>query len=119
MEDARVRVGSIVIDVKDFGLMSRFWSEALGYAPRRAVRPGDDFTVLRSSRGNAPNVSIDAMEPYRGRIHMDLYTSDHDGEVERLVGLGAKVFRDREEGEDFTVLEDPEGNLFCVVDTSQ
>jgi hypothetical protein len=51
-------------------------------------------------------------------IHLDLYTPDHDAEVARLLGLGAKRYRERRPGRDFTVLEDPEGNLFCVVDTS-
>ena len=38
--------------------------------------------------------------------------------MERLLGLGATRHpREPEAGEDFIVLEDPEGNLFCVVDT--
>jgi hypothetical protein len=37
--------------------------------------------------------------------------------VARLLALGAtRQDRVPEPGEDFTVLEDPEGNLFCVVD---
>ena len=116
MDKGRLRVGSIVIDVKDFRLMRGFWQEALGYEQPRPTDPGDDFAILKDPAGRSPNVSIDGMEPYRNRIHLDLYTEDHDGEVKRLLGLGATVFRVREEGEDFTVLADPEGNLFCVVD---
>lgn len=112
-----MRVGSIVIDVRDFDRMRTFWQEALGYRPRRPPGPGDDFMVLSDPAGKGPNVSIDAMEPLRGKIHLDLYTERPEEEIPRLVRLGAKVFREREPGEDFTVLEDPEGNLFCVVDT--
>lgn len=112
-----VRVGSVVIDVKDFPKMAAFWREALGYQEVRPPEPDDPFVILRDPAGEGPNVSIDGMEPYRGRIHLDLYTDDPEGEVARLRRLGASVFRTREEGEDFTVLEDPEGNLFCVVDT--
>jgi hypothetical protein len=37
--------------------------------------------------------------------------------VERLLALGAtRHDRTPEPGEDFVVLADPEGNLFCVVD---
>lgn len=97
--------------------MLAFWQEALGYTPRSPPAPGDDFMVLRDPEGKGPNVSIDAMEPLRGKIHLDLYTDRPDEEIERLVGLGARLFHDREAGEDFTVLEDPEGNLFCVVNT--
>ncbi len=97
--------------------MTGFWQEALGYRPRTPPAPGDDFAVLRDPGGKGPNVSIDAMEPLRGKIHLDLFTDNPDGEVKRLLGLGATVFSEREPGEDFTVLADPEGNLFCVVDT--
>lgn len=57
-----------------------------------------------------------------GRIvlHFDLYTDDQEGEVERLLGVGAtRHARIPEPGEDFIVLEDPEGNLFCVIDTAE
>lgn len=117
MTEAKIRVGSIVIDVKDFSRMRAFWQAALGYRPRSPPARGDDFVVLRDPAEKGPNVSIDAMEPLRGKIHLDLYTDEPDGEVKRLLSLGATVFSEREPGEDFTVLADPEGNLFCVVDT--
>jgi predicted enzyme related to lactoylglutathione lyase len=112
-----VRIGSIVIDVKDFPRMMAFWREALGYESKYPVDPDDPFAILRDPTGKGPNVSIDPMEPYRNRLHLDLYTDDQEGEVKRLLGLGAKIFRPAEPGDDFVVLEDPEGNLFCVVDT--
>ncbi len=117
MGKSTVRVGSIVIDVDNFAQMMTFWQEALGYAPGRPPTPDDPFVILKDPTGKGPNVSIDQMEPYRGRLHLDLYTDDPDREVERLLRLGATVYRPREPGEDFVVLADPEGNLFCVVDT--
>jgi len=112
-----VRIGSVVIDVKDFSRMMAFWKDALGYRPKREPTPEDPFVILKDPKGKGPNVSLDGMEPYRNVLHLDLYTEDPDGEVKRLLKLGATVFREREEGEDFVVLADPEGNLFCVVDT--
>jgi hypothetical protein len=38
-------------------------------------------------------------------------------EIERLIGLGPRLVEDWD-GSDFVVLEDTEGNRFCVVDTS-
>ena len=57
------------------------------------------------------------------RIHLDLYAGDAEdqaAEVARLVGLGAtEVDWDRyPENADFVVLADPEGNRFCIIDTS-
>jgi len=117
MEKDRVRIGSIVIDVKDFPRMMAFYEAALGYRPGRPPDPDDPFVIMKDPAGKAPNVSIDGMEPYRNVIHLDLYTEDPEREIERLLRLGATVFREREPDEDFTVLADPEGNLFCVVDT--
>ncbi len=117
MEQDTVRIGSIVIDANDFARMTAFWQAALRYAPRGPPTPGDPFVVLKDPAGKGPNVSIDGMPPERGRLHLDLYTDDQEGEVERLVGLGATRYRPREPDEDFVVLADPEGNLFCVVDT--
>jgi predicted enzyme related to lactoylglutathione lyase len=117
MEKGTVRVGSIVIDVDDFDRMMAFWQAALRYVPGRSVDPKDPFVILKDPGGRGPNVSIDAMPPERGRLHLDLYTDDQEREVERLLRLGATRYRPREPGEDFVVLVDPEGNLFCVVDT--
>jgi hypothetical protein len=52
----------------------------------------------------------------RNRLHFDLYTEDRDNEVKRLLKLGAPRHPQAyEPDEDFRVLEDPDGNLFCVV----
>jgi len=112
-----MKVGAVVIDCNDFETMYTFWREALGY---EMGYQDVDFVILRDPGGVSVNVSISQVpEPRVGknRLHLDLYTDDQAGEVERLLGLGAKRFeRTPEEDEDFVVLEDPEGNLFCVID---
>src|SRR5437588_3711926 len=116
MGNATVRIGSIVIDVKDFDRMLAFWQKALGYVPGRPLTPDDPFMILKDPAGKGPNVSLDGMEPYRNRLHLDLYTDDPEGEVERLLRLGGSLFRPREGGGDFVVLGDPEGYRVCVGD---
>ena len=56
-------------------------------------------------------------------MHLDLYAADaacSAAEIERLVSLGAeRVDWDLyPEDPDFVVLADPDGNRFCIVDTS-
>ena len=46
------------------------------------------------------------------RVHLDVEADDVDAEVARLVGLGATVL---ERTDDWVVLRDPAGLLFCVV----
>ena len=99
--------------------MLAFWSAALGYVPREP--PEDGWVVLTDPTGGGPNISLDRVEhpPPLGelsRVHLDLYTPDQPGEVERLLGLGATRYpREYEPDADFVVLVDPDGNRFCVV----
>ncbi len=117
MATERLRIGSIVVDCDDFERMLGFWQDALGYVPREPPEGG--WVVLRDPQGRGPNVSLNRtreghLEEYR--LHLDLYTDDQEGEVRRLVQLGAKLRRAPGPGEDFVVLEDPDGNPFCVVE---
>jgi hypothetical protein len=119
MSGAGLRVGSIVIDCDDFPRMMAFWQAALRYEPRSPPEPG--WVVLRDPQGKGPNVSLNRtgeghLEEYR--LHLDLYTDDPVGELDRLITLGARhvPVEDRPE-RDFEMLRDPDGNLFCVIDT--
>jgi catechol 2,3-dioxygenase-like lactoylglutathione lyase family enzyme len=116
--DERLRIGSIVIRCYEWERMLAFWSEALHYVPRRRAENG--WVVLTDPEGRGPNLSLDQVPERRtgkrGRLHLDLYTHDQAAEVALLVGLGAKRYPWRySPGDDFVVLEDPDGNLFCVV----
>ena len=113
-----MHVGCVVIDCNDFPRMLQFWQAALGYQPREA--PEEGWVVLRDPQGRNVNVSLQKVpEPRAGknRLHLDLYTNDQAKEVERLLQLGAKrAERPPEPDDDFVLLQDPEGNVFCVVD---
>ena len=116
-----IRVGSIVLRVDDLKRQSEFWSAALDYAPRDD--PSEDFKLLRPRTGVGPNLSLDLAHStvqVPPRIHLDLYTEDQAGEVERLIALGAtEVHWDKRPPDaDYVILADPEGNRFCVVDIS-
>lgn len=116
----QVWVGSVVIDCNDLAEMARFWQEALGYVPRDPTT--HDWVVLTDPQAQRVNVSLQVVPERRAgknRLHLDLYTTDQAAEVERLLALGATRHpRTPQPGEDFVVLEDPEGNLFCVIDKS-
>jgi catechol 2,3-dioxygenase-like lactoylglutathione lyase family enzyme len=114
-----IRVGSIVLRVDDLQRQADFWTTALDYVRREGE--GDDFVLLRPRDGVGPNVSLDRVRStvqVPPRIHLDLYTEDQEGEVARLLALGAtQVHWDRRPPDaDYVILADPEGNRFCVVD---
>ena len=122
---AMVRVGSIVIRVDDLPRQTAFWEAALDYARRDGDDPAaGDFVLLRPREGEGPNVSLDRVRSelrIPPRIHLDLYTEDQAGEVQRLIGLGAsEVHWDKKPADaDYVILADPEGNRFCVIDTTR
>lgn len=121
MPRSDLRIGSIVIDCLDFRAMLGFWEEALRYVTKGP--PSPNWAILRDPRGRSPNVSLNRVRKRmegRNWLHFDLYTQDQAGEVKRLLEIGARRHRQTYSPEDdFVVLEDPDGNLFCVVDTTR
>jgi catechol 2,3-dioxygenase-like lactoylglutathione lyase family enzyme len=113
----QIWVGAIVIDCRDLPRMVAFWQEALHYVPREP--PDPDGVVLKDPEGQGPNVSLNRttegpLDDYR--LHLDLYSSSPEKEVERLLALGATLVQPAREGHDFVTLADPDGNLFDVID---
>jgi hypothetical protein len=117
-----LRIGSVVIDCVNFDKMMTFWQEVLHYVPRDP--PKDGWVVLQDPEKKNTNVSLNQIKPSdklagRNWFHFDLYTEEQSKEVERLLRLGAiRHPQDYDPDDDFVVLEDPDGNLFCVVDKS-
>jgi catechol 2,3-dioxygenase-like lactoylglutathione lyase family enzyme len=116
-----LRIGSIVLRVDDLQRQTEFWAAALDYVP--GDQQSDDFVLLRPRNGDGPSLSLDNVPSKMQippRLHLDLYTEDQAGEVERLKGLGAtEVHWDKRPPDaDYVILADPEGNRFCVVDTT-
>jgi catechol 2,3-dioxygenase-like lactoylglutathione lyase family enzyme len=114
-------IGSIVIRVDDLHAQIRFWSAALGYSVREPI--DDDFALLHPTGGAGPNMSLDAQRSARvlpPRIHLDLYADDQAAEVRRLTGLGATEVEwdGGPDDADYVIMQDPEGNRFCVIDAA-
>lgn len=117
-ERSDLRIGSVVIDCLNFPKMYEFWKEALHYVITRPPEGG--WVILRDPAGKNTNVSLNEVpKRLEGRnwLHFDLYTKDQKKEIDRLIRLGAKRHLQQYESEDdFVVLEDPDGNLFCIID---
>ena len=107
-------IGSIVWGVKDIEKEILFWCEALNY--RLDFRDGD-FAMLSPIDGEGINLLLKSTSsPKARRHHMDLFTYHQKEEVERLISLGATLKEwDYEEDADYIVLNDPDGNAFCVI----
>jgi hypothetical protein len=120
------RLKEIVFDCTRAAPLARFWAALL---EDYDVRAYDDEEIARlAGLGFTPDtdpvVMVDGPGPslcfheiergrVQGRIHLDVAVSDRDAEKARALGLGASVVR---EADGYTVMADPEGNHFCLVD---
>src|SRR5262249_10546025 len=109
---------------QDDAALGRFWAEALGWVIS-TEEPG--VTNLEPQGFSYPDpvaVCIDVLrvpEPktVKNRVHLDLATKSaaHQAElVARLQDLGARPAAIGQGDTPWTVLADPEGNEFCVVE---
>jgi catechol 2,3-dioxygenase-like lactoylglutathione lyase family enzyme len=130
-----VRIDSVVFDCRDAAPLARFWAAALGWS----VAPYDEDELERLAMKGVydpeddPSVMVEPPEESdlpvlyftevpeekigKNRLHLDLVAdATIEAEVERLEGLGAHVRNWAEEdGRTWCVMQDPEGNEFCVV----
>jgi len=108
----RVLLRTVVLDfapeVHDEALA--FWERAL-YAERRPGSVHPEYHVLEHPAALGP-VLVQNLDEGTSRIHLDVESDDTEAEVTRLVAAGAEVV---ERIDDWTVLRDPGGLLFCVV----
>lgn len=113
-----LKIGSLVWGTKDVPRAIEFWCAALHYKPAR--EPSEDWAILVPVSGEGQQMAITMVSSNaqtRQRHHLDLYATDQDAEVERLLSIGAKRVDWRyPEGADYVVLADPDGNNFCVVE---
>ena len=122
-----LKLATIVWGVKEFDAAVRFWQAALDYVPRDQSEDASDgtWTMLVPREGPGVQLAIQLVSSDAAshqRHHMDLYADSaaaQAAEVERLIGLGAtRVDWRYPEDADYVVLADPDGNQFCIVDTS-
>ena len=120
-------LSDIVIDALEPSRLARFWAAAL---TSYEVRPYDAAEIERLAAlgltpetdpavavdGDGPTLffqKTDEVKRHRNRLHFDLRGARRADEIARLEALGANV---RDAHDDFTVMLDPEGNEFCVLD---
>jgi predicted enzyme related to lactoylglutathione lyase len=105
-----------VINARDLPRMVAFWQAAVGGEVEGPIDAEREFVGLRGSHVAIQRSPDEERPP--GRWHLDLATTEvaeQQSEVDRLVGLGATVVRHTQEpDDDYVVMADPEGNLFCI-----
>ncbi|MFC7546020.1 VOC family protein [Plantactinospora sp. GCM10030261] len=107
---------NLVIDARDPARLARWWAEALRY---QVVADEPDEVEIRRAPETLPAlifVPVRDEKSVKNRLHICLRPDDQEAEVERLVDMGARhVDVGQPPDATWTVLADPEGNEFCVL----
>ena len=111
MSDPNFTIRQIIFDCHDPSKLAKFWSAATGC---EIAADYGDFVMVDST----PALGFQRVQdptPGKNRMHIDGYGNDREALVERLKGLGATELGTHEAtGLVWTVMQDPEGNEFCV-----
>ncbi|WP_040338250.1 VOC family protein [Candidatus Blastococcus massiliensis] len=118
------RFSELVIDCRDPEALAAFWAAVLDY---RVLGREDDGSVeigpAEGFGGTAPTLvfgKVPDPTPGKVRLHIDVSPTDRDqdGELQRLLDLGATGADVGQTGDEtWHVLADPEGNEFCLLRT--
>ena len=123
-----LRFENIIMDARDMRALADFWCQALGWV----VTLDDGEEICINPGGGDPNDAatwpfpdiafepVDDPDAHRQRVHLDLASASVEAQeatVTRLLALGATPAEVGQPADaPFTVLADPEGNTFCVLD---
>ena len=116
---------AVTFDCHDPVRQAAFWATALSYKEGAAFQVADaEATLIEDPSGTGPAllfIPVPESKVVKNRVHIDLGPETSiEVEVERLTAAGAhavSTVQEPESTEDpwiWTVMQDPEGNEFCV-----
>jgi predicted enzyme related to lactoylglutathione lyase len=110
----------VTVDCAEPYELAQFWSDVAGWPVSDVDEPGDS-EVLIEAPTPVPSIlfiRVPERKTVKNRIHFDWMPTERtrDEEVERIIGLGAKLFEDHRtvDGAGWVTLLDPETNEFCI-----
>jgi predicted enzyme related to lactoylglutathione lyase len=121
-----LKLGNVTFDCENPARVAEFWGTALGYTVQNV---NEGFSMATHPEGHRPMllfIKVPEARTVKNRMHLDMAADDREAEIERLIGLGATRGETHtmpeynvthtmpEYNVTWTVLQDPEGNEFCV-----
>ncbi|MEV6959959.1 VOC family protein [Streptomyces sp. NPDC051207] len=105
----------VVVDAADPAALGRWWAQALGWVVV-GEEPGE--FEIRPEPDRLPGLlfaPVPEGKTVKNRLHLDFRPVDQAAEVDRLLALGARRADVGQGDAPWVVLQDPEGNEFCVL----
>ena len=110
----QLNIEHITFDCHDAPGLAAFWSVATGTA---IEDDWGEFVRLAPGQGGIRLAfqAVPETKTAKNRVHLDLHSDDIAETVRELVALGASVVMENTSANTtWTVMQDPEGNEFCV-----
>jgi len=110
------KVAAVMVDCNDVDVMVAFWGEVLDLEVKARY---PDYVFMSRVSDQGPALAFQQVpEPRLGknRLHLDLTSDDPESLAAHVIKLGGSRVEEHEMdgGISWTVLADPEGNVFCV-----
>jgi predicted enzyme related to lactoylglutathione lyase len=115
-----LKIQCITFDCEKPAVPAKFWSEALGWS---ITISNDEEVVVENPSGESDLLFLKNPDKrvVKNRVHLDIRPDNQELEVARLEKLGARrieIGQSADPRTSWVVMEDPEGNLFCVLRSS-
>ena len=115
-----LRIQCVTFDSENPTVPGKFWSEALGW---KITISNEEEVVVENPDGGADLLFLRNPDKrvVKNRVHLDIRPDNQEAEVSRLEALGAKrieIGQSADPRTSWVVMEDPEGNLFCILRSS-
>ncbi|HSO17252.1 MAG TPA: VOC family protein [Arthrobacter sp.] len=109
------RIATIMVNAADAGRLAEFWSGLLGTAVSSRF---EQFVWLQPAGPGAPQLAfqqVDRPTEGRRRLHLDIHGPDPAALRAHAESLGARFVEGQDIGDfHWDVMQDPEGNEFCI-----
>ena len=115
-----LKIQCVTFDSENPAIPGKFWSEALDW---KITIANEEEVVVENPDGGADLLFLRNPDKrvVKNRLHLDIRPENQEAEVARLEALGAKrieIGQSADPRTSWVVMEDPEGNLFCVLRSS-
>ena len=115
MTDEYAHIGAIMIDCHDPETLMEFWSHIVGIEVAQRYPNYIFGTKLPGNHLRLAFQQVPEDKIIKNRLHLDLNHADPEALITKVMDLGGSRIADHEVGGfHWTVLQDPEGNEFCV-----
>jgi predicted enzyme related to lactoylglutathione lyase len=105
---------AIGVDVADLDRAAGFWSEVLGV--RKVQRKGQYLTFEPLESGISIYLQkVPERKSAKNRVHLDILVKDLEAAQKQVEALGGKTLQAiSEDGSRWVVMQDLDGNEFCI-----